>query len=371
MPQLTKIVIQDFRNIGLQELYFSRKINCISGGNGEGKTNLLDAIWYLSMTKGNITAPESYNFKFGTNSFGLSGLYLMENGRETHIGIHVSKNADSSVEKKISRDDKIYKRNSEHIGLLPVVMVSPSDSAMISESGDGRRKFSNSVLSQMDVNFLSDIQQYNRYLLQRNKLLKDGVRDSYLLDTLDEGLDRYGSRIFESRLSFSEKIAPSVSEYYKAVSGGKESIGIEYKSCCQKGKLSDILLQSRNQDMALKFTSSGIQRDDFIFTMNGHAIRHCGSQGQQKSFLVALKFAQYDLMSKSYGFPPILLLDDLFDKLDVTRVSNLLSMVASSEFGQIFLTDSNKTRIRGVVNGVTEDSAFYIAGGGAFNKENE
>jgi len=365
MPTLEKIVIRDFRNIELQELEFSPNVNCISGGNGEGKTNLLDAIWYLSMTKSAFSPSDRFNFRHGTDSFAIGATCRMNGGVKSRFAIQV----EAQGGKKLLRDDKPYVRIGEHIGVLPIVMVSPADTAMISESGEERRKFANSVLSQMNPTYLSDIMQYNRLLLQRNKLLKSGVSDADLLESFDVRLSRLATPVFEARRTLAAELAPSVSEYYASISGGRESIGIEFHSDLEKGSLEDILKQTREKDAIFKYTTAGIQRDDFVFTMDGYPIRRCGSQGQQKSFLVALKFAQYDIMKSSYGYAPILLLDDLFDKLDINRVGNLLKMVAGNDFGQIFLTDSNKTRINGIVDGITSDRKYFETSGGVFSNE--
>ena len=367
MPTLQKIVIQDFRNIALQELSFSPNINCISGGNGEGKTNLLDAIWYLSMTKSAFSPSDRFNFRYGTTAFGLSGTYLMPGGTSSRFSIQVSEGG----EKRIRRDDKPYTRISEHIGVLPIVMVSPADIAMVSESGEERRKFVNAVLSQMHQPYLADMQQYNRYLLQRNKLLKAGVCDEDLLSTFDERLTALAEPIFARRAAFCDSLVPIVQQYYAEISGGREQVGIEYRSDLQKGDLRGLLRERRDRDQVFKFTTAGIQRDDFLFTMNGHPIRRCGSQGQQKSFLVALKFAQYEVMKSACGFPPILLLDDLFDKLDMSRVANLLRMVVGKEFGQIFLSDSNKVRTESIVDKLTADRSYFETAGGVFTPVNE
>lgn len=367
MPTLKKIVVQDFRNIELQELDFSPNVNCITGGNGEGKTNLLDAVWYLSMTKSAFSPSDRFNFRHGRDSFALSGTYEMPGGTVSRFSIQVG----GGGEKRIRRDDKVIDRISSHVGVLPIVMVSPADNSMVSESGDERRRFANSVLSQMDSTYLSDVMQYNRLLLQRNKLLKSGPIDDALLEVFDSGMASYASPVFEKRRAFAGKLAPVVRRYYEEISGGRETVDIEYRSDLQKGGLSDILKDSREKDKAFRFTSAGIQRDDFIFTMNGDPIRRCGSQGQQKSFLVALKFAQHELMQSACGQSPIMLLDDLFDKLDMDRVGNLLKMVASSSFGQIFITDSNKVRLSGIVDGITLERKYFEAAGGAFREIDE
>ena len=364
MPILEKIVISDFRNIILQELEFSPNVNCVSGNNGEGKTNLLDAIYYLSMTKSAFALSDKFNFRHGTEEFSLSGLYRMENGLSSRFSVKMT----SKGEKKMKRDEKQYGKVSEHIGVLPVVMVSPSDISMVSESGEERRRFVNAVLSQMDREYLTSLQQYNRLLLQRNKMLKEQDVDRGLLEVIDMRMSAFAEPVFQARKKFVEELTPIVQEYYKALSGDSEQVSIEYDSELSKASIEQILAASYDKDRALKYTSAGIQRDDFLFKMNSHPIRRYGSQGQQKSFLVSLKFAQYELMKKNYGFAPVLLLDDVFDKLDMSRISNLLEMVASNDFGQIFITDSNKVRMAGIVDKLTQDRAYFDTSAGTFRR---
>ncbi|MBO8484104.1 MAG: DNA replication and repair protein RecF [Bacteroidetes bacterium] len=362
MPLLEKITIADFRNIRLQELSFSPNLNCISGNNGEGKTNLLDAIYYLSMTKSAFSSSDRYNFRYGTSSFSICGTYRMQNSLESRFSIQV----DASGEKKVRRDDKQYGKVSAHIGVLPVVMVSPEDISLVSESGEERRRFVNSVLSQMDREYLSALQQYNRLLQQRNRMLKDASVDRDLLSVFDSRMQAYALPVYEARKKFVENIRPVVSGYYGMLSGGSEQVDVRYRSDMEKGGLQELLASSFEKDRLLKYTTCGIQRDDLEFTMDGWPIRKCGSQGQQKSFLVSLKFAQYEIMKRTCGFAPMLLLDDVFDKLDMNRISNLLSMVSSSDFGQIFITDSNKVRMAGVVDRITDDRAYFETEAGEF-----
>lgn len=360
---LKKIVVQDFRNIELQELEFCPNINCISGNNGEGKTNLMDAIWYLSMAKSAFSTSDRYNFRHGCSSFALSGLYSMPSGPDTRISIQVDGSG-----KKLRRDDKPYQRLSDHIGLLPVVMVSPTDVAMVSETGEERRKFSNAVLSQMSAEYLNAVQNYTRLLTQRNAMLKNGQVDFQLMEVIDSQMEAFATPVFEMRRRLAADLSPLVQEYYAGISGGRESVGITYRSDLERGSLTELFASRREKDAVLKFTTAGIQRDDFIFEMDGRPIRRCGSQGQQKSFLVSLKFAQYSLMKERAGYAPILLLDDLFDKLDMGRVQNLLKMVAGRDFGQIFLSDSNKVRLSGIVDGITSERTYYEAKGGVFTR---
>ncbi len=367
MPILEKIVLSNFRNIEFQEIEFSPNVNCISGNNGEGKTNLLDAIYYLSMTKSAFSASDRYIFRHGSDSFSICGTY---SGLGGSSGIRNKFAVQSGIrgEKKFRKDDKAYDKISAHIGTLPIVMVSPSDISLVSESGEERRRFINSVLSQMNAEYLNAAQQYNRLLIQRNQLLKGHRPDRELLSIFNARMAAYADIIYRERRSFIEKLAPVVAEYYHSLSGGNENVGIEYRSDLDKAGLEEVLEANYEKDCALGYTSAGIQRDDFIFTMDGHPIRRCGSQGQQKSFIVSLKFAQYELMKRGYGFAPLLLLDDVFDKLDMNRISNLLEMVASKDFGQIFITDSNKVRLKGIIDGFTADRAYFETVGGTFRR---
>lgn len=364
MPYLKKIIIRNFRNITLQEAEFSPNVNCISGGNGEGKTNLLDAIHYLSMTKSAFGGTDKSNVRHGESSFEIAGTYSLQGERTAKFAIKAGD--DSS--KKLTRDDKAYEKISDHIGVLPVVMVSPSDISLVSESGDERRRFVNSVISQMDREYLNATVSYNRLLMQRNRLLKSETVQEPLLDAIDTKLSGYADTIFASRRDFCDRMRPVVQKHYATISGGKETVGLDYVSDLFKGPLKNVLSRNRGRDIMFKYTTCGMQKDDFIFSMDGFPIRRCGSQGQQKSFLVALKFAQYEFMKERLGITPILLLDDLFDKLDMTRVQNLLKMVAGNDFGQIFITDSNKIRMKGIVDGITSDSTYFETAGGVFSK---
>jgi len=364
MPILEKIVISDFRNIQLQELEFSPNVNCISGNNGEGKTNLIDAIYYLSMTKSAFATSDKFNFRHGTDEFSIAGTYRMQNGLSSRFAVKMTSKGD----KKVRRDDKNYDKVSEHIGVLPIVMVSPSDISLVSDSGEERRRFVNSVLSQIDPVYLSLMQQYNRLLLQRNRILKEMDPDRGLLEVIDMRMSDLAEPVYKARKRFADELGPIVSEYYKALSGDSEQVSVGYESELADATLMDVFASRYEKDRMLRYTGAGIHRDDFSFTMNGYPIRRYGSQGQQKSFLVSLKFAQYEVMKRNYGFAPVLLLDDVFDKLDMGRISNLLQMVASNDFGQIFITDSNKVRMAGIVDGLTQDRAYFETSSGTFRR---
>lgn len=364
MPVLKKIVVRNWRNIDLQELEFSPNLNCLSGGNGEGKTNLLDAVYYLSMTKSAFGASDKFNYARGTSFFELAGTYDMHDGLQARFGIRTAE----GEEKKVTRDGKAYVKISDHIGVLPIVMVCPGDSSLVSDSSDERRRFSNAVLSQIDREFLSDMQRYAKLLQTRNVVLKGGADDG-ILETIDARLAEFGTRIYRKRQDFVQAIGPQVGKFYGLLSGGRETVGIRYRSDLDKAPLYDLLRENLAKDRLLGFTSCGIQRDDLIFTMDGDPIRKIGSQGQQKSFLISLKFAQYEIMKQKYGFAPMLLLDDLFDKLDFERTQNLLKMVAGEDFGQIFITDTDKSRLETIIAGITEESTFYQTSGGVFTRQ--
>ena len=279
---------------------------------------------------------------------------------EEHININISRTG----EKHIKRNSKPYQRLSDHLGLIPVVMVSPSDNALINDSGDERRRFLNSILSQVDREYLRKLQNYNQLLAQRNKLLKLSEVQKDLLTTLSEQMSAVADYIYMKRCEFCRDLLPVASKFYKKLSGGRESIFVEYKSDLAGGSLVDILEENYDRDRIMKYTTVGIQRDDVLFTMEGYLIRKFGSQGQQKTFLLALKLAQFEIMAKIYGKPPLLLLDDVFDKLDMQRVELLLNLVASESFGQIFITDSNKVRIHSILEKVSgENSSIEIENG--------
>lgn len=361
MPILKKAALSDFRNIEFQELEFSPNINCISGSNGEGKTNLLEAIYYLSMTKSSQSVGDIQNYRYGSDGFTLRGDYTLENGLETRVVIR----SDASG-KTLRRDDKPLRKASDHIGRFPTVMVSPYDSSLVSESGEQRRRFLNGVISQLDQEYLNSLLQYNKVLSQRNKLLKDSAVDFGLLEALDLNLAKYAEPVYKARKEFASRLLPIVERYYQALSSGKEKVGISYEGALDRGPLEQQLHNSLQRDLALHFTSIGVQRDELIFQMNGRPIRTYGSQGQQKSFLVALKFAQYELMRSLTGIAPTLLLDDVFDKLDLERISNLLEMVSKESFGQIFLTDCDRERLQRIVDKITSDRRYFVVTAGVF-----
>jgi DNA replication and repair protein RecF len=357
---LKKILLSNFKNIKGVQLDFSRKFNCISGNNGEGKTNLLDAIYYLSMTKSYFSSTDAYTFTFGEDSTVINGTYVLDDSTEDSVSIGIKKD----LEKTVKRNGKTYKRVSEHIGLYPIVMVSPSDTSLIIGSADDRRKFLNAILSQTDKEYLRQIQSYNQLLLQRNKLLKMPSISFELLETIDERMSEYAQYIYQKRKILCMQLQESVKEFYSQLSGSKEDVEISYVSDLHNSTLKDVLHDSRDKDALLRYTSKGIHKDDLEFSMSNMPLKRTGSQGQQKSFLVSLKLAQFTIMQNLYALTPILLLDDVFDKLDMQRVEYLLSLVSSERFGQIFISDSNKVRMESILERfTTECSSFSVEKG--------
>ncbi len=355
---LSRISIVNFKNYDQLELTFSRKINCFVGDNGTGKTNLLDAVYYLSMTKSYFHTVDTHNIRHGEGHFLIQGEYLREELTEKiHCGVQKGK------PKQFRRNKKEYSRFSDHIGLLPVVMISPADSRLIIGGSEERRKFMNAVVSQFDPEYLDCILRYNRALAQRNILLKEFNRSGRFLteelEVWDEQLIRNGKYIHQKRTSFIGELIPIFQEYYGMVSGGMEQIGLEYSSQLNKKDPGSLLREHESKDRLLQHTTAGVHRDDLIMSLSGHPMKRIGSQGQQKTFLVALKLAKFDFIKRMNGFHPILLLDDVFDKFDARRVRQIIKLVAEHEFGQIFITDTSRDRIKNVLSGLETDYKLY------------
>ncbi len=357
---LKKISLLDFKNIKEAEVEFSPRLNCISGMNGSGKTNLLDSVYYLSMTKSYFSSTDQLSINYESNNCRISGEYQKEDSTFEIVSITISREG----EKTVKRNSKQYSRLSEHIGQIPIVMVTPYDSCLINESGEERRRFVNSILSQLDREYLRKLQNYNHLLMLRNKLLKDQNVNYDLLNAYTVKMSLNASYIHKARERFILLLTPLTRRYYNLISGGKEDIAIEYKSDLENSSFEELCDLNRERDRVLKYTTTGIHRDDMQFFMNGYPYKTSGSQGQQKSFLISLKLAQFEIMRGNYGKIPILLLDDVFDKLDIERVHSLLNLVSSNIFGQIFITDSNKVRIGEILNKINgTSSSFEIVSG--------
>ena len=337
---------------------FSPQINCFVGNNGVGKTNILDALHYISVGKSFLGNSDFNNIKFGTDFFAIEA-EIQNSEKEDVIKILHPKDS----KKIIKKNDKTYERIADHIGYLPSVIFSPYDSNLISDSGESRRRFLDVMISQTDSGYLFDLIQYQKAIQQRNALLKYFAKnrnfDQDSLEIYNDPIANFGTRIFEKRKDFTHQLNPIVQYFYEIISGRKEQVSVVYESHLLKSNFLNLLSENIEKDKALTFTSKGIHKDDLFFGMNDNLIKKIGSQGQQKSFLIALKLSQINRIRELTGKNPILLLDDIFDKLDDTRVSQLIELVNRENFGQIFITDTYKERTESVVKRISEESRIF------------
>ena len=359
---LKKLSVINFKNISEANLVFTSRVNCFVGDNGAGKTNLVDAIYYLSMCKSSLTMTDGQSVRHGADSFLLEGEYLSDGERIERIVCGFRRSGGKSVR----RNGKEYEKLADHIGLIPVVIVSPADSFLVSDAADERRRYLNAFLSQLDREYLTAIVKYNHVLGERNRLLKqlDWAGGEELLDVLDEQLVRWGEVVCRKRRELVERLAPQVAEYYRILSDDREQIELVYHSELNERPFAELLASAREKDRINQFSTAGVHRDDLRMRIGGYPLKKYGSQGQQKSFLVALKLAQYRLAATVAGEKPILLLDDLFDKLDMARVEQLIRLVSGPEFGQIFITDCNKVRLESILERSGESYTLWRVDGG-------
>lgn len=350
---LQNLQLINYKNFTAQSFDFEDKINCLVGNNGVGKTNVLDAIYHLSQTKSYFNPITLQNIKHGEDFFLIEGIFL-NNETENQIVCSYKK----GQKKILKKNGKIYERFSEHIGSIPLVIISPSDRDLIVESSETRRKFIDHVISQSDKYYLTDLIHYQKVLTQRNALLKyffqNRTFNKTSLEVYNEQLNGFASNIYNIRKQFIDKISPIFQKHYEAISSGNENVSIEYKSQLENDNLLNLLELNLPKDKALQYTSVGIHRDDLDFLIDGYPIQKFGSQGQQKSFLIALKLAQFDLIQQISNITPILLLDDIFDKLDDERVLKLVKMVENKHFGQIFISDTHYERTENVVKNTNQ-----------------
>ncbi len=341
---IQNISLFDFKNYSTLNQDFSPSINCFLGQNGAGKTNLLDAIHYLCLCKSYFNAIDSQNIIHGGKVFKLEGIFNA-NDTLTTITCKVAERQ----KKQFSNNNTRYNRLSEHVGMFPVVIITPDDMTIINGGSDERRKSMDNTLAQIDHQYLQDLMNYNKVLLQRNATLKkfseQQIFDGPLLEGWDIKLIELGQKIHERRKIFLQELSSVFQKNYEAISNKNEVTTIEYRSDLNKGNYGELIKESRNKDLVLQRTSVGIHRDDIIFHIDDYLIRKFGSQGQKKSFLIAFKLALYETIRKEKQVAPILLLDDIFDKLDRKRIQQLLSIITADEYGQIFLTDTNEGRV--------------------------
>lgn len=353
---LKHLSLIQFKNYQEADIHFSEKINCFTGNNGVGKTNILDAIHYLSFCKSAFNPNDSQHIYNDAEFFMIQGSYDRK-GHEELIQCGVKR----GQKKSIKRNKKEYASLSEHIGLLPLVIKSPADSDFIHLGSEERRKFPDTVISQFDPTYLTQLIQYNRILQHRNKLLKQSNAAQHLntFEILNEQMTEYANEIHNKRKDFITNIIPVFQEYYNEISLGREEVKLQYESHLNESNLLELLNDSFSRDTVLQYTSKGIHRDDLNLLLNQQPIRRFGSQGQQKTYLIALKLAQYQYIKEKTGLKPILLLDDLFDKLDGDRVEKIIRIVTQSEFGQIFITDTNQDRISTLLKRDTDQHHLF------------
>ena len=362
---IEQISILNFKNIEQADLFFSPKMNCLFGNNGMGKTNLLDALYYLSFCKNYTNLPDSQLIMHDRDFSVLQANYLFdgENTENIYCGIK------RKQRKIFKRNKKEYERLSEHIGLLPLVMVCPADSDLIQGGSEERRKFTDVVISQYDKEYLHALIQYNKALLQRNSLLKEqNPVDPTLFDIWEEQLAIFGEQIFNTRTKFIRDFLPIFQEFHQDICQKGESVGLEYESQLNEANLKDLLQQKRERDRLIGYTTSGIHKDDFNFTLDGYLMRKTGSQGQNKTYLIALKLAQFNFLVKTGASTPILLLDDVFDKLDEKRVEQIVKLVAQPQFGQIFITDTNRKYLDEILQKMDHDYKLFHVENGEFRE---
>lgn len=344
---LKRLSVIDFKNISQAQLELSEGINCFIGHNGAGKTNVLDAVYFLSFCRSACNPVDSQTIRHGAEFFVLEGSYVGENGDVEDIYCGLKR----GVKKRFRRNKKDYKRLSEHIGLIPLIMVSPADSYLVDGGSEERRRLMDVVISQTDAGYMNALNRYNKALQQRNALLKmEEEPDPGLLDIWEEQMAQEGERIFHKRNDFVEALTPKFQEYYELISGGCERVGLHYVSHCQRGSLLDVIRRDRMKDRAVGYSLHGIHRDDLEMTLESFPMKREGSQGQTKTFVIALKLSEFRFLSERPGATtPILLLDDVFDKLDAQRVEQIVRLVGGDGFGQIFLTDTNREHLDGIL----------------------
>jgi len=362
--KLEHLTIVNYKNVHEANLDFSGNVNCFVGKNGMGKTNLLDAIYYLSFCKSFNNVVDSQVITHGEDFFMLKGLYELNNQPE-----EIQCGYKNKSKKSFKRDGKEYKRLSDHIGLLPIVMLTPADSILLSGGSEERRRFMDMVIAQFNKQYLNALIRYNGALQQRNNLLKaeDANIDSVLFRVCEEQLDFYGQQLYQARKSFVEEFNPVFQEFYQQISLDREQVSLTYTSHFEQGSLLPLLDETRSRDLALQYTTRGAHKDDIQMKIGDYAMKQTGSQGQNKTFLVTLKLAQFDFLRRMGHTTPILLLDDIFDRLDGDRVEQIIKLVASSRFGQIFITDTNREYLDRIVSALTDSYKLFSVENGVYN----
>lgn len=359
---LENISIINYKNIKGVNLDLSPKINCLIGHNGVGKTNFLDAIYYLSFCRSANNPIDSQIIMHDENFFMLEGNYRTEQGDIENIYCGMKR----GTKKHFKRNKKEYKRLSQHIGLVPLIYVSPSDSSLIEGGSEERRRLMDVVISQYDHSYIELLSNYNKALQQRNALLKmEEEPDSSLLDIWEQEMARNGELLFQKRLAFVDELVPVFQQIYQQISGQREIVSLRYISHCQRGPLLDVIQRDRFKDRAVGYSLHGVHRDDLEMLIGDFQMKREGSQGQNKTFVLALKLAQFDFLRRtSSTTTPLLLLDDIFDKLDAQRVESIVQLVSGNNFGQIFITDTNRDHLDKILSKSDGEYKIFTVEGG-------
>lgn len=355
---LKKISLFNYKNFDEAEFEFDNKINCFVGKNGIGKTNVLDAVYHLAYGKSYFNPLAVQNIRHGEEFFVIDGDFIKKN-RQEQIVCSLKK----GQKKILKRNGKVYDKFSDHIGFIPLVIISPADVDLITEGSETRRKFIDSVISQLDPAYLQQLIQYQKIVAQRNALLKyfalNHVFEKDTLAIYDEQLDGLGQKLFEKRKNFLNDFIPIFNKHHQAITGSAETVQLVYESALHDKDLLTLLHENLQKDRVLQYTSVGIHKDDLSFEIDHHPIKKFGSQGQQKSFLIALKLAQFDFIKKKSGEKPILLFDDIFDKLDEARVGKIVEMVNNDDFGQLFISDTHPDRTEAIVKSTHQSYKIF------------
>ena len=363
---LKRISILNYKNLEQVELDFSPKMNCFIGQNGMGKTNLLDAVYYLSFCKSATNPIDSQNMMHHQDFFVIQGFYETESGdiEEIYCGMK------RRQKKLFKRNKKEYTRLSDHIGFIPLVMVSPSDSELISGGSEERRRFMDVVISQYDKEYLEALIRYNKALQQRNTLLKNEQGfDEELMEVWEEMMAASGEVVYRKRCAFIEEFIPIFQTFYSQISQNKEEVGLVYESHAQQGNLVQLLKESRQRDQIMGYSLKGIHKDDLLMQLGDYPIKKEGSQGQNKTYLIALKLAQFDFLRRTGSHTtPLLLLDDIFDKLDASRVEQIVKLVAGDKFGQIFIKDTNRDHLDKIMQKIEGEYKVFSVEDGAIHE---
>lgn len=365
---LKHISIFNYKNLGQIELDLSHKLNCFFGLNGMGKTNLLDAVHYLSFCKSTTNPVDSQNICHDEAFFMIQGFYESQDGTPEEIYCGLKRNQ----KKQFKRNKKEYSRLSDHIGFLPLVMVSPADADLIAGGSEERRKFMDVVISQYDKSYLEALIRYNKALQQRNALLKsDQLIDEELFAVWEESMANSGELVYHRRKSFIEEFIPIFQSFYSFISQNKEQVGLEYTSHADGNILLNVISGNRSKDKLIGHSLKGVHKDELIMSLGSFAIKKEGSQGQNKTYLIALKLAQFDFLRRKGQKTPLLLLDDIFDKLDASRVEQIVKLVAGENFGQIFITDTNREHLDRIVHKMTNDYKLFEVVNGSIAEKKE